>query len=134
MSIKLISVNVERSKHLDRVLPFIERERPDVLCVQEMCEGDIPLFVEAVGSVAHTFSPMVRQLKDPGGPVVGVAIFSRLPVKQFSEYYYVGRREIVPELDHELLPTDWKSPANCVLNVAEIGLHHTMFRIGSPHL
>jgi len=43
-SIKIISLNIERSKHIDRILPFLVREQPDVFCVQELCKKDIQYF------------------------------------------------------------------------------------------
>ena len=43
MSLSIASINIERSRHLPRVAAFIERERPALLCLQELCERDIPL-------------------------------------------------------------------------------------------
>ncbi|KKW08187.1 MAG: hypothetical protein UY44_C0015G0003 [Candidatus Kaiserbacteria bacterium GW2011_GWA2_49_19] len=42
-SIKLISLNVENSYHLDHALPFLRRELPGVATIQELNEKDIPL-------------------------------------------------------------------------------------------
>ncbi len=32
---KLISLNIEGKKHFDKVLPFLDKENPDVICLQE---------------------------------------------------------------------------------------------------
>lgn len=133
MSIQLISINIERDKHLNRVIPFIQGERPDVLCLQELNEKDMPLFVETMKSKSHKFAPMLRHTKEPGRPAVGVGIFSRFPMAVFHEYYYVGSREKLPEMDHDMQPTDWGSPANDVLLVAEIPRHTAVFRIATTH-
>src|SRR3989344_3852960 len=133
MSIKLVSVNIERDKHLDRVIPFIQSEKPDVLCVQELNEKNIPLFVATMKSRSHKFSPMLRHIKEPGLPAIGVGIFSRLPVRSFGEHYYLGNPDIVPEIDHDMLPTDWESPANGALLSAEIVRHTSTFRVATTH-
>ncbi|MEA2056412.1 MAG: hypothetical protein U9O78_01685, partial [Patescibacteria group bacterium] len=35
---KLISVNIEGDKHLDKVLPFLKKEQANVICLQEIYE------------------------------------------------------------------------------------------------
>jgi mRNA deadenylase 3'-5' endonuclease subunit Ccr4 len=47
--IKLASVNIERSNHLDRVEKFLTGYQPDVLCLQEVCARDLPLFEQLMG-------------------------------------------------------------------------------------
>lgn len=44
--LKIISLNLERSKHLHLNLPFFQRENPDVLCLQEVLEADIDRIVQ----------------------------------------------------------------------------------------
>lgn len=61
---KLISLNIEGNKHLERVLPFLERELPDVLCLQEVPEPEISRFAE-LGYEVY-FLPMIIR------PVLGV--------------------------------------------------------------
>lgn len=88
-AIKLISVNVERSKHLDRVLPFIQREQPDVLCVMELCERDIARF-ESVAGECRAFSAMMMHPGDAPETepiLIGNGIFSAHPGATRIEYY-----------------------------------------------
>lgn len=54
---KLVSLNIEGLKHLDRVLPFIRREEPDILGLQEVPES-VVREVEALGYDVR-FAPMV---------------------------------------------------------------------------
>ncbi len=94
-SIKLISLNIERSKHLDRVLPFLGREKPDVVCLQELCERDISRFEEIMGP-CRSYGPIVVHPADPpeeGTVVVGTALFARSPVRNVDAVYYRGSEE-----------------------------------------
>lgn len=88
MSIKLISVNIERNKHLDTVLPFLEREQPDVLCLQELFENHVAEFEHAL-SAASYFVPMHLEKT---GETMGLGIFSRLPISDCSAAQYAGER------------------------------------------
>jgi len=62
--LKLVSLNIEGSKHLDLVLSFLEREAPDVVCVQELFESDAPLFESRLG-MEHAFAPICRATRLP---------------------------------------------------------------------
>ncbi len=46
---KLISLNIELNRHLDLVIPFIQKENPDVVCLQEVLEEDFEKIKKAVG-------------------------------------------------------------------------------------
>lgn len=94
--LKLVCINVERSKHLDTALPFIERVKPDVLCVQELIGHDVDSFAGALGSVVHHYTPMSRLLAEQPGALSGIGIFSRLPAT-FSESYYAKQSDEIPE-------------------------------------
>ena len=48
-SIRLVSLNIERRKHLNRILPFLQEYKPDVVCMQELFEKDVPYFEQALG-------------------------------------------------------------------------------------
>jgi len=41
MSLRFTTLNIERSKHWDTVLPFLERTQADVLCLQEIFEYEL---------------------------------------------------------------------------------------------
>lgn len=59
MPLKLISINIEGDKHLNRVVPFLKKERPDVVCLQELYAVDVPLFEKELG-MTSSFVPLVR--------------------------------------------------------------------------
>lgn len=92
---KLISINIEGHRHLhERVLPFLLREKPDVVCLQEVFEVDVPVIEQALGMKGH-FKPMVVvkevniHIRHALG-VLGVAQFTRLPIQNLQTLYYVG--------------------------------------------
>lgn len=96
--VSLISLNIERGRHLDMVVPFLERERPDVFCVQELREMDIPAFERAAGALV-SYAPMAAFPDGDGHAVIGVGIFSRLPFTAPKAEYYYGSREDVKRYD-----------------------------------
>ena len=126
MSIKLVSVNIERDKHLDRVIPFIKREKPDVLCVQEIYEKDIPLFKHVMPG-SHRFSPAARYREGENSHIVGEAIFSSLPVKTWFAHKYAGPSHITD--------SDLKTYRNHIRTLmgCEIRRGSGLFRIGATH-
>lgn len=96
MSLKLISVNIERSKHLERVLPFLRGERPQVVCLQELCEIDVPLFREIFPSL-H-FVPQTKETELDGRVLVhGCAIATASASTRYDTAYYAGDPAIMPE-------------------------------------
>jgi endonuclease/exonuclease/phosphatase family metal-dependent hydrolase len=95
MSLRLVSVNIERSKHLDLVCSFLENENADVVCVQELCERDIPTIRRAAGEhvIFTPFAVHPADTSDTSDPVVGVGIFSRHPFVHTEIVYYRGSED-----------------------------------------
>ncbi len=46
---KIITLNIEGDSHLNKVIPFLKSERPDVVCLQEAFEVDLELFKQELG-------------------------------------------------------------------------------------
>ena len=98
--LKLVSINIELNKHLDEVASFLSREQPDVACLQEMVESDMPRFQKALG-LPGRFEPMgfprlPHHLQmGLGEHPFGIAMFSRFPA-QFEVLYYHGTPDVVP--------------------------------------
>ncbi len=86
--IRLVSANIEGDLHLDLVLPFLRKQQPDVICLQEVFGSDIPVLTGP--SFQSFFLPMSRKINRSGDLADwGLAIASRLSVqKSFSDYYY----------------------------------------------
>lgn len=93
-ALKLVSINIERSKHLDRVVSFLEREQPDVVCFQELREGDLLLFEEKLGM--HSAFLSNSQHREQGAQetyVIGTGILTALPLQNVSLNYYRGSEQ-----------------------------------------
>jgi endonuclease/exonuclease/phosphatase family metal-dependent hydrolase len=90
MALKIITLNIERNRHWELVLPFLERERADVVCLQEIFEDDVER-VEALG-YHGVFAFIMLYPPDPHDlshcKPLGVAIFSRTPLQRAEVFTY----------------------------------------------
>ncbi|TSC62586.1 MAG: endonuclease/exonuclease/phosphatase [Parcubacteria group bacterium Gr01-1014_48] len=95
---KIISINIETDKHHDTVLPFLHREQPDVVCMQEIYSHEAERYQYELG-MRGLFAPMnlcvSRHIKG-ALHVEGVAIFSKHPVSNVSIALYAGYKNRVP--------------------------------------
>lgn len=87
---RLISVNVERSQHLGRILPYVREAQPDTLCVQELMEKDASAFADASGCALVRFFPSMELTAEHVGGIEGIGLFSRLAATASGVEYYVG--------------------------------------------
>lgn len=93
MSIKLVTINIEGNRHLEeRVLPFLEKENPDVICLQEVFEVDVALIKEKTGmdGVYVPISIVVYPTRHASARGKwGQLILSKLPIIEsgFENYY-----------------------------------------------
>lgn len=90
--LKIVSVNIEGDNHFDTVLALLEREKPDIVCMQEVYEADLPLLISKISSDYRylQLSTVTQEnpfRKAPKG-VEGIVIFSKLPIKNASSFYY----------------------------------------------
>ena len=131
VSLKLISLNIEKSKHLDRVLPFLVREMPDVFCAQELYESAISRVVAALSGVEYTYIPMTMRPKENPPEMQGIAIFSRVPVTKRDVLYYRGTPDVVPESAQED-PSTYNN-SNRMVVVCDVAKGGTAFRIATNH-
>jgi endonuclease/exonuclease/phosphatase family metal-dependent hydrolase len=129
MTLKLASLNIERSKHLDLLARFVESEKPDILCVQEVLQKDIEV-IRGMGLFSsESFVPLCRLTKEHPGEMYGIAIFTRLRAKSFSHAYYVGDREHLPDVD-PFIPSSAENRAVLVCDIERAG---TPYRIATTH-
>lgn len=132
-SLRIVSVNIERSKHLDRIVPFLKEQNADVVCIQECMERDVPLFEEIIGPKL-IFTPLCIFLARPPVEEEGVyaqAIFSRLPVRSRLEKYYAGEYEpltLFGEDSEEMIARVARA-----LSVVEIEKNGTIFKVATTH-
>ncbi len=127
--LRLVSLNVERSKHLSLILPFLKRIQPDVLCLMEVMEHDLPTIAEVVGQ-EHVFEPMCYMEHVGEAPgTQGIAIFSHYPITQSKVLYYHGKKEAIHIFDGNNKATT----NNHMLLVAEIEAEGSAYKIGTTH-
>lgn len=78
--IKLVSVNIEMDMHHDTVIPFLQKENADVVCIQELFQKDIAIYEQALG-MKSSFAPMAYTASFKFGGeeknVYGIAIFAK---------------------------------------------------------
>lgn len=129
-SVSIVSLNVERSKHLDTVSAFLQDRKPEVVCLQELCERDVAHFESAIGAQC-VFAPMGRIPDDPPGTdivVAGVGIFTKLAVVSHTIEYYAGNERDAREGEIRTVFT------NHPLIALDIEKDGTAFRIATTHL
>ena len=90
---KLISLNIELNRHRDKVLSFLKKESPDVICLQEILEEDFPIYkkeLQMEGALEMwylmNFTKDSRHIK-LNGQKHGVAIFTKKILNSGSIYY-----------------------------------------------
>ena len=102
MSISLISLNCEGHKHLARIVPFLQQQRADMICLQEIFQHDLPLLEQELG-VSAVFLPLANVIHpnnygiDPLGEW-GLALLTALPTPNVQKECYVGNSaQPIPE-------------------------------------
>ncbi len=116
---KLISLNIELNKHRDKVLSFLKKENPDVICLQEILEEDFPIYkkdLEMEGVLEMWY--LMNFIKDShhaklNGQKHGVAIFAKR-ILSSGFIYYNGSKENINESTNEF-PLDKPIQDNNVL-------------------
>ncbi len=121
---KLVNINIEGDKHLDRIIPFIRKESPDVLCLQEVLETDLEAF-KKIG-YAYEYLPMTLE---PGGISIGIALCSKEEIEHVTKQYY---RDTRPGLHVH----DRDDKANTIKNgiiFTRCSHEHTSYPIATTH-
>jgi endonuclease/exonuclease/phosphatase family metal-dependent hydrolase len=85
---RLASLNIERSRHLDRFIPFLRRLAPDVVCLQELAARDIDAIKAGTGLSHVHFAEMAVHPSD--GQLFGVGILAREPFESADAVIYAG--------------------------------------------
>lgn len=133
---KLISLNVEGSKHWDLIDPFLDKELPDALCLQEVFENDATHLAERL-DMHHVFAPMMLrnpEFKEPEPPELpfGVAMLSRTPFANTATYEYHSTGN--PLLPHggKNIETRRESIRQVLIS-AQIPYDNKLFSIATTH-
>ena len=129
---KLISLNIELNKHYDTVIPFLNKEKADVICLQEVCKEDLP-FLEKELKYKHIFyTPMTLVSNNNIIRTSGHAIITSHPANLLQTNYYYTLYE-----DETKLPLFDKRATgktiNKALTIVEVSVDNTQFIVGNTH-
>lgn len=129
-TIKLVQLNIERSKHIDLIIPFLKTQNPDVITFQELMERDLPRLKQELG-MEYSFAPMTIQ----DGGVQGVGIFSKtgFVTESVEQYGGVFSGEI-PTYIHDENDRDLSyNTSRFTLLTCEIQKDDQVFRVATTH-
>ncbi len=129
-SISLVNLNIQRSEHLDLVLPFLTERSPEVVALQEVLEEDLSVLAGVLGS--HLYAPMSRFLQADPPQLWGTALFSKLPIREQHVTHYAGDPRVIPDLDQQDVST-WNNK-NFHLAYIDVEKDGSVFRIMTTHL
>jgi len=95
MSIKLVTINIEGSKHLDKVIPFLKKENPDVICLQDIFAVDF-LKIKDQSKISGSFFAACNKIdknkyNSQTNGEEGVAYLTNLSHNPIKGFYYVGK-------------------------------------------
>jgi endonuclease/exonuclease/phosphatase family metal-dependent hydrolase len=114
---RLASLNIERSRHLGRFIPFLRQLAPDVVCLQELVARDIEAIKAGTGLAHVCFAPMAVHPVD--GELFGVGILAREPFEAADWVVYAGGGDGTQLFDRT---TDESKVATCRYLVARTRL------------
>lgn len=87
----LITLNMERSKHLGRVIRFLLEKNPDIVCLQELVAGDIDRISNATDlRYCHYVQMAIHPL---GSVPFGIGILARERFTETDATTYAGAGE-----------------------------------------
>ena len=107
---KLISLNIENNLH-ETVLLFIKKEKPDVVCLQEVLEEDFEFLKKELNieGVFQSFSYVKSKTYEKLiGKKQGVAIFAKNIVNSGSIFYYGEQENIFKSFDEYMSNENFK--------------------------
>lgn len=100
MHIKILTLNIEGEKHLKAVQALVKKEKPDVICFQEIFEKDFHQFRDNL-KISGLFQPTI-DVNASGRPgyhergLMGVAMLGSLNGEFQGSYYFKRRSKSVP--------------------------------------
>jgi exonuclease III len=128
-NLKLLQLNIEGSKHIELVTPFLVAQPSDVVCLQELNEPDIAGFEAALGMKCF-YAPMNIE---PGGVVHGLGIFSKNFSTTRAVRYagYLGKDTVMA--DYTTRKTSYYTKSFALAS-ADIEKDGEVFHIANTHL
>ncbi len=130
--LKVVSLNVEGNRHVERVFSFLEESNADVICLQEVFETEFQLLGRIL-QMHGMFAPVAsidEEYKNISGTpgIEGVGLLTRLPFRNLSEHYYLGAHHPIPSF----VLGDMTS-VNRVLVTATVTKDDADYTVGTTH-
>jgi endonuclease/exonuclease/phosphatase family metal-dependent hydrolase len=131
---KIVSINIEIDRHKNTVNALIEKEKPDVICFQELLEEEFEYFKNTYNKQG-VFIPTVYLYHDSQGGVqnrrYGLGIFADNIMKT-GYSYYVGSEAHISQSYEEYF-SDKPVVQDRGLLWADISIDGTVYRIVTTH-
>ncbi len=112
---KLVSANIEGDLHLDKVSAFLQHQNPDVVCLQEVFQRDVPILLGQ--DFKGEFLPMCLKVNRSGELAPwGLSIASRRPLQRVrTGYYHRATQDLVAFDEKNKRHTIWQGFAGLQL-------------------
>lgn len=131
-ALSLISLNIERDKHLELATPYLAESGADVVCLQELLESDIPKFTEALGAPC-LFVPSTLYPAQNGLVAQGTGIFTRLPVVGREVRRYAGNEGELGEFVEAYDPKSNAQRQSNSISLVRVAKDGEEFSIATTH-
>jgi endonuclease/exonuclease/phosphatase family metal-dependent hydrolase len=99
-ALKIITLNIEGDNHLDKVIDFLQKEHPDVICLQEVLEKDInrlKINLDMDGIyVPFKYIDKPNNARLTPGNKWGALLLSNLKINSPFVEYYEGAQDFLP--------------------------------------
>lgn len=131
---KIISLNIEGREHLpERVIPFLEKEQPDVICLQELFKADFEMLRQkyswqgVFGGMAMVDQPNIHIRHLAGVLGIGLLTPHNLVSSNSEKYYDLGEK--LPRFLENNNPNSMQR----VLLEAEVEVGNQIYHIATTH-
>ncbi len=133
---KLISLNIELNRHHELVLPFLKKEKADVICLQELLEEDFEMYKKELGmdGVIRITSYIDDSVHlESKGKREGTAIFSK-KIEDSGYFFHVGSLEKIERSFEEYVNDEYLVKPRALLWVDIKDDKGNVFKIITSHL
>lgn len=127
MTIKLLTLNIEASRHLDRVHSALSEHAPHIACLQEVVEEDCAYLASSYGYEVR-YAPsgfLPASANTNANRRWGVAVLTRVPIRNQETISYAD--------DPTLRTLHHPNDARRVLVMTQIEHGSALYRIGTTH-
>ncbi|MDO8510704.1 MAG: endonuclease/exonuclease/phosphatase family protein [Nanoarchaeota archaeon] len=130
MSLKILSLNIERENHIPKVIALLEKEKPEVIFLQEIHEPDFEMLKKKFG-LNGFFAPMLTYPRQIDGEKISVkqgnALYTTLPLLKTEFFIYFGKETIPPYEKYE------NNGINRVLTVGSVEKGGIKYNVATTH-